>query len=219
MATYSSEFSLGNGRLREFDALTVTTNASNIATSLSTNVLLAIGGSGFSLSGNTFDAVALGTGSYISANDYLPTKGYVDEAIAGVTPGIPGDATYVDLASTSAFVAGLTSGNLLAYSASGVLALADADDEALSTVIGAFIGQGGTAAEARVQVDGEVTLTGQDLTSYTKGALVWVSPTAGAVTSYGALLSGDYATQVGIVSDDANPGKIILQQRVFGQVA
>ena len=216
MGILKSEFSLGNGRLREIDALTVTTNSAGVALSLSTNVLLALGSAGFSLSSNTYDAVALGTGAYVSANDVLPTKGYVDEAIAGITPGIPGDATYLDIASTSGFVAGLTSGNLLAFNASGTLALADANDEALSTVIGAFIGAGASASQARVQVDGEVALS-TALAAFTNGDLVWVAETAGAVTSYTALPSGAYATQVGIVSDKAND-KVVLQQRIFGQV-
>jgi hypothetical protein len=215
MPIYKSEFSQGNGRLVEVGALTFDTSANVLATA--SNVEFAFGAAGFSLNGaSALTSMALGTGGFASANDVLPTKGYVDEAIDAIVPGIPGDATYVDIASTSAFVAGLTSGNLLAFNSSGVLALADANDEALSTVIGAFIGAGALASEARVQVDGEVILS-TDLNAFTNGDLVWVAATAGAATSYASLLSGEYATQVGIVSDKAND-KVVLQQRIFGQV-
>jgi hypothetical protein len=215
MAILKSEFSQGNGRLQEVGALTYNTSSQVLSTGAS--ALLALGAAGFSISAHTFLGAATATASaYVGLNDKVASQGYVDEAIAGVVPGIPGDATYLDIASTSAFVAGLASGDLLAFNASGVLALADANGEESSNLIGAFIGAGASPSQARVQVDGEVALS-TDLAAFTNGDLVWVAATAGAATSYAALLSGEYATQVGIVSDKAND-KVVLQQRIFGQV-
>jgi hypothetical protein len=212
MPTFKSEFSLGNGKLKEVAAFQYDDTGSG---ALSASVLLKLGAAGFSLDGQTLTDIAVGGAGYLS-NTILPTKGYVDQAVAGVTPGIPGDATYVDF--TVASSAGFASGQVVAMGTSE-LDQADANDAVLSNAVGVVIGQpNGTTV--RVQVDGQATLYGQDLSAFDKGDLVWVSQaTAGAVASYASLLSNDYATQVGIVSDDANPGKIILQQRVFGQVA
>jgi hypothetical protein len=212
MATsYKSEFSRGNGSLIESSALQVSIS-NNVALSLSAAVPFTFG-SDIVFANNSFNDVALGTGGYVSANDVLPTKGYVDEAIAGITPGIPGDATYVDIAVPSA--ATFAVGDVLAFNASGVLALADANGEESSNALGVFLSKP-SATAARVQVDGEV-LVSTDLAGFTNGDLLFVAASAGAVTSYASLLSGEYATQVGIVSNK-NDDKIILQQRIFGQV-
>ncbi len=215
MAILKSEFSLGNGRLKEVAGLTYNTSTNVLLTSA--GVLLDLGSAGFSISGHTFLGAAItANASFSAGNIDVASKGYVDAAIDGITPGIPGDATYLDIASTSGFVGGLTSGNLLAFNASGILALADANGEESSNLIGAFIGAGTAPNLARVQVDGEVALS-TSLTPFTNGDLVWVAETAGAVTSYAALPAGAYATQVGIVSNDA-ANKVVLQQRIFGQV-
>ena len=210
MAILKSEFSLGNGRLKEISGLSY--NTSNQVLATSAGVLLAMGSAGFSLDGQTLTDIAIGGVGYLS-NTILTTKGYVDQAVAGVTPGIPGDATFLDIAVPSA--ATFIAGNLLAFNASGVLALADANVEESSNLIGAFLSKP-TPTTARVQVDGEVALS-TDLAAFTNGDLVWVAATAGAATSYGALLSGEYATQVGIVSN-SGLDKVVLQQRIFGQV-
>jgi hypothetical protein len=199
MAILKSEFSLGNGRLKEVAGLTYDDSTAALATGASS--ILALG------------AATTANASFIAGNDKLASKGYVDAAIDAVVPGIPGDATFLDIAVPSA--ATFTAGNLVAFNASGVLALADANGEASSNLIGAFL-EKPTPTTARVQVDGEVVLS-TDLAAFTNGDLLFVAAAAGAATSYGALLSGEYATQVGIVSK-VGDDKVVLQQRIFGQV-
>jgi hypothetical protein len=212
---YKSEFSLGNGRMKEVAGLQYddTTGGSEF---LSASVLLKMG-AGFQLDGATLTDVALGGAGYLS-NTIIPTKGYVDEAIAGVTPGIPGDATFKDfsVAETSSFAVG----SVVALDTAG-LVLADADSEVASNAIGVVLSRSAPsgAGTVRVQLDGEVAVS-TSLNTFTKGALVWVSPVAGALVAYTGLSTGDYAVQVGIVSDNAaSPdGKIVLQPRIFGLV-
>lgn len=210
MAVYKSEFSLGNGSLKEVSAFQYDDSG---AGKLSASVLLNLG-AGFELAAQSFTDVALGTGSYTSFNDVLPTKSYVLEQIAGVTPGIPGDATFVDFVVASS--AGYTSGQVVAIAASGEPVAADSSSASNSNAIGVVIAKP-NATTVRVQVDGQAALS-TNLSAFSAGDLLWVATTAGAVTSYAAIPSGEYAVQVGIVSDVAND-KIVLQPRVFGQVA
>lgn len=214
MAILNSEFSLGNGRLKEVAGLQYDDVSGTLSTGASN--LLALGAAGFSLASNTLVDVALGTGSYTSFNDVIATQSYVLEQVAGVTPGIPGDATYKDfsVAETSSFVAG----SVVAITSAG-LALADSTSASGSNAIGVAISRSVTsgAGTVRVQLDGEAVIS-SDLAAYASGDLVWVASTAGAVTSYTAIPSGEYAVQVGIVSDVAND-KVIIQPRIFGQTA
>lgn len=213
MTAFKSEFSLGNGRLKEVAGLQYDDAAGG---KLSASVLLALGAAGFSLDGATITGIAQGSAPYTSFNDALATQSYVLEQVAGVTPGIPGDATYIDFAGLT--LASYASGNVVAINSTG-LVLSDADSEADSNAIGVVVQKigAGPTGTVRVQVDGQVALS-TDLTAFANGDLVWVSPTAGAVGTYAGLASGDYAVQVGIVSDKDND-KIVLQPRVFGQVA
>jgi hypothetical protein len=209
MATFKSQFSLGNGRNKEVAAF----QYDDSANALSASVLLKMGAAGFSLDGQTLTDIAIGGAGYLS-NTILPTKGYVDEAIAGVTPGIPGDATYKDFTVTSS--AGFTVGNVVALASSGEPVAADSTSLAGSNAIGVVIAKP-NATTVRVQLDGEVALS-SSLAAFANSDLVWVSTTAGAVVAYGSIPAGEYAVQVGIVSD-RTANKIILQPRIFGQVA
>jgi hypothetical protein len=213
MAILKSEFSLGNGRLREFDALTVTTNSAGVALSVDTSVLLAIGATGFSLSGNTFLSPALATASaYSGDNDKVASQGYVEEQLAGVAS--PTKVTFA-VPALSAF----TIGNLVAMTSAGV-ALSQKNDEKASNVFGVVVAPKAASGSGTltVQVDGEVTVaSANDLSAFAKGDLVWGGANGG-VTTYAALSANDYAVQVGIVSDVA-ADKLILQPRIFGQVA
>jgi hypothetical protein len=214
MAILKSEFSQGSGRLKEVAAFQYDDATGVLSTGASN--LLALGAAGFSLSAHTLLHVALGTGAYASFNDVIASQGYVDEAVAGVTPGIPGDATYKDftVAETSSFAAG----SVVAITSSG-LALADSSGASSSNAIGVVLSRSvaSGAGTVRVQLDGEIILS-TDLAAYASGDLVWVATAAGAVTSYTAIPSGEYAVQVGIVSDVASDS-IILQPRIFGQTA
>lgn len=214
MAILKSEFSQGNGRLREIDALTYDTSAQVL--SIASGINLAIGNGGFSLNGaSAITSVAVGTGSYSSLNDVMVTQGYVDEAVAGVVPGIPGDATYNDYAVASAV--SFTAGSVMAFSPTSGLVLADANAAEIqrSNVVGVFLSKP-NATTARVQKDGDVAVA-TSLAAFSRGDLVWLSDTAGAVTSYTALPSGANATQVGIVASAAS-NIVSLQARIFGEV-
>jgi hypothetical protein len=211
MAILKSEFSLGNGRLKEIDALSFNTSSNVLSTGASN--LLAFGAAGFSLSAHTFLSPAIATASaYIAGNDKIASKGYVDEAIAAVGPA--GDPTLKVFA--VAELANFALKDLVAIGASGLIR-ADKGDEKNSNVIGAVIALSGASGSGNVtvQLDGEVAVG--DLAAFASGDLVWVGA-AGGVTTYAALSANDYAVQAGIVSDVASD-KIVLQPRIFGQVS
>jgi hypothetical protein len=210
MAVLKSEFSLGNGRLKGVSALQYDDAGSG---KLSASVLLSLGSAGFSLDSQTLTNVAIGGAGYLS-NTILPTKGYVDEAVASVTPGIPGDATFIDF--TVADSSGYVVGNVVAIATSGDPVAADSSSEVNSNAVGVVISKP-SATVVRVQVDGQVVLS-TSLAAFTNGDIVWVASTAGAVTTYASIPSGEYAVQAGIVSDAA-ANKIVLQPRIFGQTA
>jgi hypothetical protein len=213
MATYKSEFSAGNGRLKEVSGLQYNDAAGG---SLETSVLLAIGTPGFSLDGTTLSAVALGTGGYAGENGALATQGYVDQAVAGVTPGIPGDATYIDFPVASGVT--FTAGSVLAMTTAG-LAQATSASEDGSNAIGVFLSKPNTTT-ARVQVDGSVSVK-TTIPAGSVGKLAWVD-TAGNITNgYNFIPANGYATQLGIISVIGASGtnRVVLQPRIFGQVS
>lgn len=215
MAILKSLFNNGAGKTASETALQYNTATKTLSTAASS--LLALGSAGFSLASNTFTGTALATSvsAYIGLNDNLASQGYVDEQINALTPSIPGDATFIDFPVASGYVA-LTAGTVVAVGASGPVPADSASDSA-SNAIGVFLSKP-NATTARVQVDGEVALA-TDLAAYANGALVWVdSSGSGTVTSYTAIPSGEYATQVGIVTN-YSADKIVLQQRIFGQTA
>jgi len=67
-----------------------------------------------------------------------------------------------------------------------------------------------------VQLDAEIAVS-SDLAAFSVGDPVFVGA-VGAVVAYSSLGSGDFATQVGYVSDVA-ADKIIIQCKTFGELA
>ena len=105
---------------------------------------------------------------------------------------------------------GFVVGNIVALS--GSLVLADPSDSIKSNAIGAVSAISGTTIT--VKLIGEVTATNASSITFI-GTPVYVGSN-GSVVQYSSLTSGQYATQIGFISDT---GKIILQPRVFGQIA
>jgi hypothetical protein len=213
MATaYKSEFSAGNGKLKEVAGLQFIDDTTD---RLSASVLMNFG-AGFELAGTSLTSVALATGAHTSGNSYLPTKGYVDEAIAAIPVPVDGDPTTVTF--SVAAVEGFAAGNLVAIGAGATgLVLADKTSEGDSNLIGAVkTTSGGTGAgTVTVQVDGEIAVA--SLAAYANGDLVFVGA-AGGVSNYASIGGGNHAVQAGIISNKG-ANKIILQQRIFGLVA
>lgn len=208
MATYKSEFSLGDGRLKTVSAF----QYDDVAGSLSASVLLKLG-AGLRLDSTTLSAVALGTGGYAAENGAIATQGYVDQAVAGVTPGVPGDATYIDF--TGLTSSSYLSGQVVAIGSAGLIQ-ADSNSAVNSNAIGVVIAKPDSST-VRVQTDGQVQVR-TDLAAFNNGDLVWVASTAGDVVRYSGIVAGEYAVQVGIISDKTTD-KIVLQPRIFGQTS
>jgi hypothetical protein len=66
-----------------------------------------------------------------------------------------------------------------------------------------------------VQLDAEIVVS--SLSGFSLGEAVFVGD-SGAVAQYSALASGDFATQVGYVSDVA-ANKIVIVLKTFGELA
>ncbi len=107
--------------------------------------------------------------------------------------------------------AGFSVGNVVALS--GTLVKADYSDNMKSNAIGVVSEVNGTTVT--VKLAGEETVTSGSLITFV-GTPAYVGP-SGSVVQYGSIPSGKFATQIGYVSP--NSGKIVIQPRVFGQLA
>lgn len=215
MANIPSLFSGGQGKSKELAALGYDATGSNEGGAqievVSGNVLLASGGFRLAQAGQKVTAIAVAATSSSTADDtYLASAGYVDAQVAAVA-----SPTKVTFAVTSAAASGLVAGAVVAMGSSELI-LADADADGSSNAFG-VVASVPNDTTVVVQVDGEIALS-TDLSGFANGDLVWVSATGGAVGTYAALAGGDFATQVGIVTDAA-ADKIVLQCRAFGEVA
>jgi hypothetical protein len=215
MANIPSLFSGSNGKSKELAALGYDATGSNEAGPqievVSGNVLLASGGFRLAQAGQKVTAIAVAATSSSTADDtYLASAGYVDAQVAAVA-----SPTKVTFAVTSAAASGLVAGAVVAMGSSELI-LADADADGSSNAFG-VVSSVPSDTSVVVQVDGEIILS-TSLSAFANGDLVWVSGTAGAVGTYDALAGGDFATQVGIITDKTT-NKIVLQFRAFGEVA
>ena len=93
------------------------------------------------------------------------------------------------------------------------LVLADKDTDAASNAIGVI--KSINSLVVTVQLDAEIVVS--DLSALSLGQAVFVGD-LGAVVPYSGLASGDFATQVGYVSDVAGD-KIVIQCKTFGELA
>lgn len=150
---------------------------------------------------------------YDSANDWMEIyPGISSSVIRGAFIGDGSGLTGVGGAdpSVKTFTAtGITVGQAVALS--GSLVVADKSNRIKSNVIGVATAVSGTSVT--VKMFGEVTTNGAS--SFAVGSEMYLGSN-GSVVAYASIGSGNYATQVGFISED---GKIILQPRVFGQLA
>ena len=222
MPSIKSVFNAGAGKVKEVaglqynsDAggsldvtLPISSNTSITGTSLSAGVGLVTAGSI-----NVGTAVAAVTGFSIGAanNDTLTTKGYVDAAVSGISSGVSLQ-NFTVAANT-----GLAVGNIVCLGAgtNAPLVIADKDADLTTNAIGVISAISSTTNVVTVQLDAEIVVS--DLAAFSLGEAVFVGD-SGAVAQYSALLSGDFATQVGYVSDVA-ADKMVIQIKSFGELA
>ena len=93
------------------------------------------------------------------------------------------------------------------------LVIADKDADLTTNAIGVIKTIVGTLVT--VQLDAEIVVS--SLAAFSLGEAVFVG-VAGAAAKYSALVSGDFATQVGYVSDVA-ADKMVIQCKTFGELA
>ena len=224
MASIKSVFSAGAGKVKEIaglqynDAaggsldvtLPIASTAGITGTSLSAGVGLIDGGSlniGSAASAATSFAVAATSAG--AGDTALATAGYVDAQVAVIASGV----SLQDFTVSSA--SGLAAGNVVALGsgANAPLVLADKDADLTSNAIGVIKAINGLVVT--VQLDAEIAVS--DLAGRSVGEPMFVGD-AGAVVPYSSLASGDFATQVGYVSDVAND-KIVIVLKTFGELA
>lgn len=224
MASIKSVFSGGQGKLKEIAGLQY-----NDAGSGSLDVTVAISSTasitGDSLSAtNGIDGASLNIGGAASAatsfavaatpagggDTALATAGYVDAQVSVISSGV--SLQDFTVAATTNLAAGQVV--CLGSGTNAPLARADKDADLTSNAIGVIKSINGLVVT--VQLDAEIAVS-SDLAAFSVGDPVFVGA-LGAVVAYSALGSGDFATQVGYVSDVAGD-KIIIQCKTFGELA
>jgi hypothetical protein len=220
MASIKSAFSAGAGKVKEIAGLQYNDAAGgSLDVTLPIASTAGITGTSLSAGAGLIDGGTLNIGSAATAvdgfstgvadNDKLTTKGYVDDAVAVIASGVSLQAFTVASAS------GLAVGNVVALG-SGTntpLALADKDADLTSNAIGVIKSIVGLVVT--VQLDAEIAVS--DLSGRAVGDPMFVGD-AGAVVPYSGLAAGDFATQVGYVSDVAGD-KIVIVLKTFGELA
>jgi hypothetical protein len=220
MASIKSVFSAGAGKVKEIaglqynDAaggsldvtLPISSNASIAGSSLSAGVGLIDGGS-LNIGSAAVAVDGFSTGA--ADNDKLTTKGYVDDAVADISAGVSLQ-NFTVAANT-----GLAVGQIvcLGTGTNAPLVIADKDADLTTNAIGVIKTIVGTLVT--VQLDAEIVVG--SLSGFTLGEAVFVGD-SGAPAQYSALATGDFATQVGYVSDVASD-KIVIQIKSFGELA
>ena len=223
MASIKSVFSAGAGKVKEIAGLQYNDAAGgSLDVTLPISSTAAISGTDLTASGLVTgatlnvgaaalaaDGFAISTDSAGGGDSKLATAGYVDAQMAVIASGV----SLQDFTVSSA--TGLTVGNVVALgsSANAPLVLADKDTNAASNAIGVIKAINGLVVT--VQLDAEIAVS--DLSGRAVGDPMFVGD-AGAVVPYSDLVAGDFATQVGYVSDVA-ADKIVIQCKTFGELA
>ena len=225
MASIKSVFSSGAGKLKEIAGLQY-----NDAGSGSLDVTVAISSTagitatGLSAGAGLIDGASLNIGSAaVAATSFavaataagggdtaLATAGYVDAQVSVIASGV--SLQKFTVAATTNLAVGQTV--CLGSGTNAPLARADKDADLTSNAIGII--QLIDGLEVTVQLDAEIAVS-SDLAAFSVGDPVFVGA-VGAVVAYSSLGSGDFATQVGYVSDVA-ADKIIIQCKTFGELA
>ena len=219
MASIKSVFNAGAGKVKEVAGLQY-----NDAAGGSLDVTLPIS-SDSAISGSDLTASGLVTGATLNIgaavvavdgfstgtadNDKLTTKGYVDDAVSVISSGV----SLQDF--TVASATGLAEGQIvcLGTGTNAPLVIADKDGDLTTNAIGVIKTIVGTLVT--VQLDAEIVVS--DLAAFSLGEAVFVG-VAGAAARYSTLVSGDFVTQVGYVSDVA-ADKMVIQIKSFGELA
>jgi len=219
MASIKSVFNAGAGKVKEVAGLQY-----NDAAGGSLDVTLPIS-SDSAISGSDLTASGLVTGATLNIgaaavavdgfstgtadNDKLTTKGYVDDAVSVISSGV----SLQDF--TVASATGLAEGKIvcLGTGTNAPLVIADKDADLTTNAIGVIKTIVGTLVT--VQLDAEIVVS--DLAAFSLGEAVFVGAT-GAAARYSTLVSGDFVTQVGYVSDVA-ADKMVIQIKSFGELA
>jgi hypothetical protein len=223
MASIKSVFSAGAGKVKEIAGLQYNNAASgSLDVTLPISSSAAISGTDLTASGlitgatlNIGSAAAAATSFAVAVTSAgagdtaLATAGYVDAQVSGIASGVSLQAFTVTSAT------GLAVGNVvcLGAGANAPLKLADKDTDADSNAIGVIKTIVGSVVT--VQLDAEIAVS--DLSGRAVGDPMFVGD-AGAVVPYSGLGSGDFATQVGYVSDVA-ADKIVIVLKTFGELA
>jgi len=219
MASIKSVFNAGAGKVKEVAGLQY-----NDAAGGSLDVTLPIL-SDSAISGSDLTASGLVTGATLNIgaaevavdgfstgtadNDTLTTKGYVDDAVSVISSGVSLQNF------TVAAATGLAVGKIvcLGTGTNAPLVIADKDADLTTNAIGVIKTIVGTLVT--VQLDAEIVVS--DLAAFSLGEAVFVGAT-GAAARYSTLVSGDFVTQVGYVSDVA-ADKMVIQIKSFGELA
>ena len=223
MASIKSVFSAGAGKVKEIAGLQYNDAAGgSLDVTLPISSTAAISGTDLTASGLVTgatlnvgaaalaaDGFAISTDSAGGGDSKLATAGYVDAQMAVIASGV----SLQDFTVSSA--SGLATGNVVALGSgtNAPLVLADKDTNEASNAIGVIKAINGLVVT--VQLDAEIVVS--SLSGFSLGEAVFVGD-SGAVAQYSALASGDFATQVGYVSDVA-ANKIVIVLKTFGELA
>lgn len=167
-----------------------------------TSVTASFSGSGAGLT--NIPNSALQNSSILINGETVQLGGYINITTAQGGGGFSSDGVSKIFTGT-----GLSAGQVVALS--GSLVAADKSNNLKSNAIGVVDSVSGT--DVTVKLVGEITTNGASSIAAI-GTPVYVGSN-GSVVAYSSLVAGDYATQVGFISD---AGKIILQPRIFGQL-
>jgi hypothetical protein len=223
MASIKSVFNAGAGKVKEVAGLQYNdTSGGSLDVTLPISSSAAISGSDLTASGlvtgatlnigaataaaSSFAVAATGAGAGDTA---LATAGYVDAQVSVISSGVSLQ-NFTVAANT-----GLAVGNIvcLGTGTNAPLKIADKDADLTTNAIGVIKTIVGTLVT--VQLDAEIAVS--DLATFSLGEAVFVG-IAGAAAKYSDLLSGDFATQVGYVSN-VSTDKMVIQIKSFGELA
>ena len=222
MAAIKSLFSAGAGKVKEVAGLELNDGGTQFDVTIPISSTSTISGTGLTASGlitgdtlNIGAAAVAADGFVIAASasgegdSKLATAGYVDAQVSVISSGVSLQNFTVD--ATTNLAAGQVV--CLGGGTNAPLARADKDDNLTSNAIGVIKSINGLVVT--VQLDAEIAVS--DLAGLSVGDPVFVGDD-GAVVAYSSLAAGDFATQVGYVSN-VTTDKIVIQIKSFGELA
>jgi hypothetical protein len=223
MAAIKSAFSAGTGKVKEVAGLQLSDGGTQFDVTLPVVSTAAISSTDLTASGLVTgatlnigaaalaaDGFAISTDAAGEGDSKLATAGYVDAQVSVIASGV--SLQKFTVAATTNLAVGQAV--CLGSGTNAPLARADKDADLTSNAIGII--QLIDGLEVTVQLDAEIAVS-SDLAGSSVGDPMFVG-VLGAVVPYSSLGSGDFATQVGYVSDVAND-KIVIVLKTFGELA